>query len=91
MGAANVIEQHLIKTPCSATIDVNLHMGSCISQENPNHIIMWRDHHHKRQEMNSLGIHKIQQKGLISNTLLTGWWGHTRGIRAHKGSSTIRQ
>ena len=63
MGAGNVIEQHLIKTPCSATIDVNLHMGSCISQENPNHIIMWRDPHHKRQEMNSLGIHKMQQKG----------------------------
>ena len=39
VGAANVIEQHLTKTPCSATIDTTLHMGSCILQENLNHII----------------------------------------------------
>ena len=39
VGAA-IIEQHLTKTPCSATIDTTLHMGSCILQENPNHIIV---------------------------------------------------
>ena len=38
VGAANVIEQHLTKTPCSATIDTTLHMGSCTRQENLNHI-----------------------------------------------------
>ena len=30
VGAANVIEQHLTTTSCSATIDTTLHMGSCI-------------------------------------------------------------
>ena len=62
-GAANVIEQHLTTTPCSATIDTTLNRGSCIPQENPNHIIVWRDPHHKRQEMNTLGIHEIKQQG----------------------------
>ena len=60
---AAIIEQHLTKTPCSATIDTTLHMGSCIPQENPNHIIVWRDPQHKRQKMNNLGIHEIQQQG----------------------------
>ena len=58
----NVIEQHLTKTPCSTTIDTTLHMGSGIPQENPNHITVWRDPHHKRQEMNTLGIYEIQQQ-----------------------------
>ena len=38
VGAANVIKQHLTKTPCSATIDTTLHMSSCIAQENPNQL-----------------------------------------------------
>ena len=87
MGAANVIEQHLTKTPCSATIDTNLQMGSCIPQENPNHIIAWKDHHHKRQEMNTLGIHKIQQQGsfilipsLHAGEAIQKKFGPTRGI-----------
>ena len=63
VGAANVIEQHLTTTPCSATIDTTLHMGSCTPQENTNHIIVWRDPHCNRQEMNTLGIHDIQQQG----------------------------
>ena len=33
VGASNVIEQHLTKTPCSAAIDTTLNMGSCIPQE----------------------------------------------------------
>ena len=40
VGAANVIEQHLTKTPRYTAIDTTLHMDSCISQENPNHIIV---------------------------------------------------
>ena len=63
VGAANVIEQHLTTTPCSATIDATLNIGSCIHQENPKHIIVWREPHHKRQEMNTLGIHEIKQQG----------------------------
>ena len=38
-------------------------MGSWVPQENPNHIDVWRDPHHKRQEINTLGIHEIQQQG----------------------------
>ena len=38
VGAANVIEQHLTNTPCSAAINTTLNMGSCIPQENPKHI-----------------------------------------------------
>ena len=60
--AANVIDQHVTKTACSATIDTTLHMASCIPQENPNHVIVWRDPYHKRQEMNTLRIHEIQQQ-----------------------------
>ena len=63
VGAANVIEQHLTTTPCSATIDTTLQMDSCIPQENRNHVIVWKDPHHNRQEMNTLGIHDIQQQG----------------------------
>ena len=63
VGAANVIEQHLTTTPCSATIDATLNIGSCIHQENPKHIIVWREPHHKCQEMNTLGIHEIKQQG----------------------------
>ena len=87
VGAANVIEQHLTTTPCSATIDTTLHMGSCIPQENPNHIIVWRDLHHNRQEMNTLGIHDIQQQRpyiLIPSLHIGGAiqeeFGSTRGI-----------
>ena len=40
VGAANVIEQHLTKTPRYTTIDTTLHMDSCIPQENPDHIIV---------------------------------------------------
>ena len=40
VGAPNVIEQHLTNTPCSATIDTTLNMGSCIPQENPDYIIV---------------------------------------------------
>ena len=61
-GAAAVIEEHLTKTPCPATIDTIRYLGLCISQETPSHIIVWRDPHHKRQEMNTLGIHKMQQQ-----------------------------
>ena len=39
VGAATVIEQHLTKTPCPATMDTNLYMGLCIPQENPSHLI----------------------------------------------------
>ena len=53
-GAANVIKQHLTKTACSARIDTTLHMGSCIPQENPNNVIVWRDPRHKYQEINTL-------------------------------------
>ena len=59
---ANVIEQYLTKTPCFATIDTTLHMGLGIPQENPNHIIAWRDPHHQLQGMNTLRIHEIQQQ-----------------------------
>ena len=87
VGAANVIEQHLTATPCSATIDNTLHMGLCIPQENPNHIIVWRDPHHSRLEMNTLGIHDIQHQGpyiLIPSLHVGGAiqeeFGPTRGI-----------
>ena len=40
VGAANVIEQHLTNTPCSAAIETTLIMGSCIPQENSKHIIV---------------------------------------------------
>ena len=63
VGAATIMEQHLTTTPCSATIDTTLQMGSCIPQENPTNIIVWRDPHHNRQEMNTLRIHTIQQQG----------------------------
>ena len=33
-------------------------MGSCIPQENPNCVILWKDPHH-----NTLRIHEIQQQG----------------------------
>ena len=39
LGAATVIEQLLTKTPCPATMDTNLYMGLCITQENPSHLI----------------------------------------------------
>ena len=63
VGAANTIEQQLTNTPCSATIDTTLNLGSWIPQENLNHIIVWREPHHKRQEMNTLRIHEIKQEG----------------------------
>ena len=87
VGAANVIKQHLTTTPCSATVDTTLHMGSCIPQENPNHIIVWKNPHRNRQEMNTLGIHEIQQQGpyiLIPSLHVGGAlqeeFGPTRGI-----------
>ena len=40
VGAANIIEQHLTNTSCSATIDTTFNMDSYIPQENPNHIIV---------------------------------------------------
>ena len=87
VGVANVIEQHLTSRPCSATIDTTLRMGSCIPQENPNHIIVWRNPHHNRQEMNTLGIHDTQQQGpyiLIPSLHVGGAiqeeFGSTRGI-----------
>ena len=63
VGANNVIEKHLINNPCSAAIDTTLNMGSCIPQEPPKHIILWKDPQHHRQEMNILGVHKIKQQG----------------------------
>ena len=63
VGEANVIEQYLTNTPCSVTIDTTLNMGSCIPQENPKHIILWRDPQHNRWEMNTLGVHEIKQQG----------------------------
>ena len=63
VGVANVIEQYLTNTPCSATVDTTLNMGSCIPKENPNHVIVWIDPRHKRHEMNTLGIHEIKQQG----------------------------
>ena len=87
VGAANVIEQHLTSTPCSATIDITLRMGSCIPQENLNHIIVCRDPHHNRQEMNTLGIQDTQQQGLyilMASSYVGGAiqeeFGPTRGI-----------
>ena len=65
VGAANVIGQHLTNTPCSATIDTTLNIGSCILQETSNHIIVRGNPHHKRQEMNTLGIHESKQRGCI--------------------------
>ena len=93
VGAANVIEQHLTSTPCSATIDITLRMGSCIPQENPNYIIVWQDPHHNRQEMNTLEIHDIHQQGpyiLIPSLHVSGTiqdeFGPTRGIfHLHNG------
>ena len=97
VGAANVIEQHLTKTPCSPTIDTSLHMGSYIPQENPNHIIVWRCPHHKRQEMNTLGICEIQQQGsyiLIPSLHASGAiqeeFGPTRGIMQFDNGLVIR-
>ena len=75
VGAANVIEQHLTNTPCSATSDTTLHIGSCIPQENPKHIIVWNNPQHNRQEMNTLRVHKIKQRGtyiLISSLHVGG-------------------
>ena len=63
VGAANIIEQYLTNTSSSAAIDTTLNMGSCIPQENPKHIIVCRDLQHNRQEMNTLGVHKIKQEG----------------------------
>ena len=63
VGEANVIEQYLTNTPCSVTIDTTLNMGSRIPQENPKHIILWRDPQHNRWEMNTLGVHEIKQQG----------------------------
>ena len=60
VGAANVIEQHLTNTPCSAVIDTTLNIGSCIPQENPKHIIVWKDPQYNRQEMNTLRVHEIK-------------------------------
>ena len=44
-------------------IDTTLNMGSCIPQEPPKHIILWKDPQHNRQEMNTLGVHEIKQQG----------------------------
>ena len=38
-------------------------MGSCIPQENPKHIIVWKDPQGSRQEMNTLGVHEMKQQG----------------------------
>ena len=67
--AASVIEQHLTTTPCSATIDTTLHIGSCIPQENPNHIIVWKNPHHNRQEMNTLRNSRDATTGAIHTSL----------------------
>ena len=87
VGAANVIEQHLTNTPCSATMETTLNMGSCILQENPKHIIVWKDPQHNRQEMNTLGVHEIKQQGtyILIRSLHVGGaiqqeFGRTRGI-----------
>ena len=37
-------------------------MGSCIPQEYLNHIIVWTYPHHKQQDINTLGIYKIQRQ-----------------------------
>ena len=62
-------------------------MGSCIPQENPKQIIVWRDPQHNRQEMNTLGIHEIKQQVtyiLIPSLHVAGTiqeeFGPTRGI-----------
>ena len=82
MSTANVIKQLLTKTPCSATIDTNLHMGSCIPQENPNRVIVWKEPHH-----NTLRIHEIQKQGsyilipsLHGGESIQKKFGPTRGI-----------
>ena len=87
VGAANVIEQHLTNTPCSATMETTLNMGSCILQENPKHIIVWKDPQHNRQEMNTLGVHEIKQQGtyILLRSLHVGGaiqqeFGRARGI-----------
>ena len=87
VGAANVIEQHLTNTPCSAAIETTLNMSSCIPQENPKHIIVWKDPQHNRQEMNTLGVHEIKQQGtyILIRSLHVGGaiqqeFGRTRGI-----------
>ena len=40
VGAAAVIDEHLTKTPCPATIDTNRYLVLYIPQENPSHIIV---------------------------------------------------
>ena len=65
-------------------------MGSCIPQENPKHIIVWKNPQHNHQEMNTLRVIEIKQQGTYI-TLITCWWGHTTENWAHKGHSTIRQ
>ena len=75
VGAANIIEQYLTNTSSSAAIDTTLNMGSCIPQENPKHIIVWKDPQHNCQEMNTLGVHEIKQQGtyiLISSLHVGG-------------------
>ena len=98
VGAANVIEQHLTNTSCSFTIDTTLNMGSSIPQENPNHIILWRDPHYKQEEMNTLRIHKIKQQGpyILIPFLYVGGaiqeeFGPTRGIFQLANGLVIRQ
>ena len=62
-------------------------MDSCIPQENPKHIIVWKDPQHNCQEMNTLGVHEIKQQGtyiLIPSLHVGGAiqqeFGPTRGI-----------
>ena len=62
-------------------------MNSCIPHENPNHIIVWRDTQDKRQERNTLRIHKIKQQrpyilipSLHTGGAIQGECGSTRGI-----------
>ena len=63
VGAANVIEQHLTNTPYSAVKDTTLNMSSCTPQENPKYIIVRSDLHYQCQEINTLRVHEIKQKG----------------------------
>ena len=77
VGATNIIEQNLTNTPCSATIDNTTidnnaaidNMGSHIPQGSRNHIIVWRDPHHKHQWIPSnkmpSGCAKLNSRGLI--------------------------
>ena len=62
MGDTNIIEQHVTEITCLNVIHPTLKLEICQPTDYTRQVIVWRDPHHDREVMGSLGTYDAQQQ-----------------------------